>query len=151
MCKKIKKDQHVEVGLDAIPDKKMNGTVTSVANIGEQRPNSDSKVYEVIVEIAGTDSTLRPAMTTSNRIIVNRVENAMYVPLEAIHVKDSTSFVFKKDGIYPAMQQVDLGLMNENEVIVHRGLDMDDTIYLSVPEDTAGIERYYLDEEITSN
>lgn len=148
---KIKKDQHVEVGLDAIPDKKMNGTVTSVANIGEQRPNSDSKVYEVIVEIAGTDSTLRPAMTTSNRIIVNRVENAMYVPLEAIHVKDSTSFVFKKDGIYPAMQQVDLGLMNENEVIVHRGLDMDDTIYLSVPEDTAGIERYYLDEEITSN
>lgn len=148
---KIEKDQNVEIGLDAIPDKRLFGTITSVANIGEQRPNSDSKVYEVIIEIAKTDSTLRPAMTTSNRVIVSRVDDTMFIPLESIHVQDSTSFVFKKDGIYPVMQEVDLGLMNENEVIVHRGLGLDDTIYLSVPEDTAGIERYYLEEEITSN
>ena len=148
---KITKDQNVEIGLDAIPEKKLSGTVTSVANIGEQRPNSDSKVYEVIIEIAETDSVLRPAMTTSNRVIVNRVPDAMYIPLETIHVQDSTSFVFKKDGLYPVMQEVDLGLMNENEVIVHRGLSMDDVVYLSVPQDTVGIERYYLEEEITSN
>ncbi|MEQ8523980.1 efflux RND transporter periplasmic adaptor subunit [Gracilimonas sp.] len=148
---KIVKDQNVEIGLDAIPNKNLVGKVTSVANIGEQRPNSDSKVYEVIVEIAETDSVLRPAMTTSNRVIVNRVPEAMFIPLETIHVKDSTSFVFKKDGLYPVMQEVDLGLMNENEVIVHRGLSMDDVIYLSVPQDTADIERLYLEEEITSN
>ncbi|MBO6585133.1 MAG: efflux RND transporter periplasmic adaptor subunit [Gracilimonas sp.] len=148
---KIAKDQNVEIGLDAIPDKNLYGTVTSVANIGEQRPNSDSKVYEVIIEIAETDSVLRPAMTTSNRVIVNRVPDAMYIPLETIHVQDSTSFVFKKDGLSPVMQEVELGLMNENEVIVHRGLSIDDVIYLSVPQDTAGIERLYLEEEITSN
>lgn len=148
---KITKQQNVEIGLDAIPDKSLNGTVTSVANIGEQRPNSDSKVYEVIIEIAETDSVLRPAMTTSNRVIVNRVKDAMFIPLETIHVKDSTSFVFKKDGLYPVMQEVDLGLMNENEVIVHRGLTMDDVIYLTVPNDTSGIDKYYLEEEITSN
>ena len=148
---KIAKDQNVEIGLDAIPDKQLSGTVTSVANIGEQRPNSDSKVYEVIIEIAETDSVLRPAMTTSNRVIVNRVLNAMFVPLETIHVQDSTSFVFKKEGLYPIMQEVDLGLMNENEVIIHRGLSMDDIVYMSVPQDTTGIERLYLEEEITSN
>jgi hypothetical protein len=148
---KIAKDQNVEIGLDAIPDKNLYGTVTSVANIGEQRPNSDSKVYEVIIEIAETDSVLRPAMTTSNRVIVNRVPNAMFIPLETIHVHDSTSFVFKKVGLYPVMQEVELGLMNENEVIVHQGLSMDDVIYLSVPQDTAGIKRLYLEEEITSN
>lgn len=148
---KITKQQNVEIGLDAIPDKSLIGTVTSVANIGEQRPNSDSKVYEVIIEIAETDSVLRPAMTTSNRVIVDRVKDAMFVPLETIHVKDSTSFVFKKDGLYPVMQEVDLGLMNENEVIVHRGVGIDDVIYLTVPNDTSGIEKYYLEEEITSN
>ncbi|WP_428235450.1 efflux RND transporter periplasmic adaptor subunit [Gracilimonas sp.] len=148
---KIAKDQNVEIGLDAIPDKNLYGTVTSVANIGEQRPNSDSKVYEVIIEIAETDSVLRPAMTTSNRVIVNRVPDAMYIPLETIHVQDSTSYVFKRDGLSPVMQEVELGLMNENEVIVHRGLSMDDVIYLSVPQDTVGIERLYLEEEITSN
>ena len=148
---KVTKDQNVEIGLDAIPDKRLTGKVTSVANIGEQRPNSDSKVYEVVIAVTESDSVLRPAMTTSNRVIVHRVPEAMYIPLETIHVQDSTSFVFKKDGLYPVMQQVELGLMNENEVIVHRGLSMDDVIYLSVPADTVGIERMYLEEEITSN
>lgn len=147
---KVKMNQLVEIGLDAIPDKLLSGKVTSVANIGEQRPNSDSKVYEVIIEIAEADSVLRPAMTTSNRIIVDRLPDVLFVPLESIHVVDSTSFVFKRDGLTPVMQQVSLGLMNENEVVVHRGLSEDDVIYLSVPEDTTGISRFYLKEELTS-
>ncbi|MEX0845007.1 MAG: efflux RND transporter periplasmic adaptor subunit [Balneolaceae bacterium] len=148
---KIKPNLTVEIGLDAIPDMKLNGIITSVANIGEQRPNSNSKVYEVIVELSESDSTLRPAMTTSNRVIVNRVPNAMFIPLESIHVQDSTSFVFKKSGLYPVMQEVDLGLMNENEIIVHRGLDLEDEIFLTVPDDTSGVTRLFLEEEITSN
>ncbi|WP_020404578.1 efflux RND transporter periplasmic adaptor subunit [Gracilimonas tropica] len=146
---KISEGQNVEIGLDAIPEKKLSGEVTSVANIGEQRPNSDSKVYEVIIEIAESDSVLRPAMTTSNRVIVNRVQDAMYIPLETIHVQDSTSFVFKQSGLFPVMQEVELGLMNENEVIVNRGLSMDDVIYLSLPSDTSGVEKIFLEEEIT--
>lgn len=148
---KISRNQKVEIGLDAIPKKLLSGKITSVANIGEQRPNSDSKVYEVIVEIAESDSVLRPAMTTSNRIIVDRLSDAMYIPLESIHVQDSTSFVFKKSGLSMVMQEVDLGIMNENEVVVHRGLSLNDVIYLSLPDDTAGTERVFLEEEITSN
>lgn len=147
---KIKKDQKVNIGLDAIPDKQLSGTVTSVANIGEQRPNSDSKVYEVIIEVAETDSTLRPAMTTSNEIVIDVVDDALFIPLETVHVQDSTSFVFKREGLSPVMQEVRLGLMNENSVIVERGLSLDDVIYLSVPEDTTGIDRILLEEEITS-
>ena len=56
--------QTVEVGLDAYPDKKLAGKVIRVANVGEERPNSDAKVFEVSVEIQGTDPTLRPSMTT---------------------------------------------------------------------------------------
>lgn len=147
---KVKTNQRVDIGLDAMPDKRLTGKVTSVANIGEQRPNSDSKVYEVIIEIDKSDSTLRPAMTTSNRIIVDRIPDTMFIPLEAIHNVDSTNFVFKRTGLTPVMQQVDLGLMNENEVVVHRGLEMDDIIYLTIP-DTTGIKRIMLEEEITSN
>lgn len=148
---KVTRNQPVFIGLDAIPNKTLTGTVTSVANIGEQRTGSNSKVYEVIIEIAEEDTVLRPAMTTSNRIVVNRLEDAMFIPLETIHVQDSSSFVFKDSGLSVVMQEVDLGLMNENEVVVHRGLSLDDVIYLSVPEDTTGIQRVYLEEEITSN
>lgn len=148
---KVKSNQKVEVGLDAIPNKQLSGRITSVANIGEQLPSSDSKVYEVIVEIAESDSVLRPAMTTSNRIIVDRIPDALFIPLESIHSADSTTFVFKKSGLETVMQEVDLGLMNENEVIVHRGVDEDDVIFLSLPDDTSGIRRIYLEEELTSN
>ncbi|MFA5667991.1 MAG: HlyD family efflux transporter periplasmic adaptor subunit [Balneolaceae bacterium] len=147
---KIKNGQKVEIGLDAVPDKRLFGDVTSVANIGEQKKNSDSKVFEVVVVISETDSLLRPAMTTSNRIIIQKVNNALYIPLETVHGIDSLSFVFKKSGLSPVLQQVELGIMNENEVIVHRGLNKEDQIYLSLPNDTTKVSKIFLEEEITS-
>ena len=148
---KVEEGQKVVVGLDAVQGKVLDGTVTSVANIGEQRPNSDSKVYEVIIEISGTDSLLRPAMTTSNEVQVDRLDNPISIPLETIHAQDSLSFVFVKDGLSPRMQQVELGLINENEAVIHRGITMDDRLYLSMPQDTSGIRKSYLKDDITSN
>ena len=148
---KVTVGQKVLIGLDAVPDKKLTGVVTSVANIGEQRKNYDSKVFEVLIEINESDSLLRPAMTTSNRIIIDKVENALFIPLEAVHAVDSLSFVFKRDGLSPVMQQVELGLMNDNGVIIHRGVELSDNLYLTVPEDTSGIKRILLGEQITQN
>ncbi|HLR32429.1 MAG TPA: efflux RND transporter periplasmic adaptor subunit [Fodinibius sp.] len=144
----IRLGQQVDVGLDAMPEKELTGVITDVANIGEQRPNSDSKVFQVIVEINEADTTLRPAMTTSNTIHINQVDSAIYVPLETIHTQNSLSYVFKREGLEPVMQQVILGLMNDNDVIIKEGVDMDDQLYLSTPADTAGIRKVRLDESI---
>ncbi len=136
--RKVKVGQSVEVGLDAYPDKKLKGTVTNVANVGEQRPNSDAKVFEVSVEIIGSDSTLRPSMTTSNKIIANIIENALQVPLESLHSQaDSITYVFKKTGLNTTKQEVILGETNANDAVLIAGLTTDDRIYLSVP---AGLE-----------
>ncbi len=144
----VQKGQQVDVGLDAMPEKQLTGVVTSVANIGEQRPNSDSKVFQVIIEINEADTTLRPAMTTSNTIHVNSVDDALYAPLETIHTQDSANFVFKRSGLDVVMQQVVLGLMNQNDVIIHEGISVDDQLYLSTPTDTAGIQKQFLAEEV---
>src|SRR5690606_2853544 len=98
--RKVKVGQKVEIGLDAYPDKKLSGEVKRVANVGEQRPNSDSKVFEVSIEIEGSDPTLRPSMTTSNRIIAKVIEDALFVPLECLHTQsDSITYVIRKDGL----------------------------------------------------
>jgi multidrug efflux pump subunit AcrA (membrane-fusion protein) len=97
--RKVLAGQIVEIGLDAYPDKRLNGKVTNVANVGEQRPNSDAKVFEVLVEIEGNDPTLRPSMTTSNRIIAKSIDNVLFIPLECLHSKsDTVTFVYKKNG-----------------------------------------------------
>ena len=130
---RIKLEQRTEVGLDADPAKKLSGRVTEIANIGEQRPNSDAKVFEVKIEITDTDSTLRPAMTTSNVITVAERSRVLYVPLETVHTSDSLSVVYVKERGDPVRQEVRLGLMNENEVIVEAGLSPDVELYLSTP------------------
>ncbi|GAB2627781.1 efflux RND transporter periplasmic adaptor subunit [Belliella aquatica] len=130
--RKIKIGQIVEIGLDAFPDKRLTGTVTRVANIGQQRPNSDAKVFEVMIEVNESDPTLRPAMTTSNTIIVNKIENVMHVPLEAINVhNDSINYVFLKNGV---KQEVLLGTANLNDIIIESGLSEGDRVFLSTPE-----------------
>jgi len=147
---KVKLHQAVDIGLDAMPDKHLSGTITHVANIGEQRPNSDSKVFEVVIQINKSDTTLRPAMTTSNVIHIKSLPNVLYVPLEAIHARDSLNFVFKKSGLETVMQQVKLGMMNETDIVIKKGLSSKSRVYLSMPEDTTGIPKVYLDKPLAS-
>ncbi|MEL6559213.1 MAG: efflux RND transporter periplasmic adaptor subunit [Bacteroidota bacterium] len=128
----IKKGQIVEIGLDAFPKKRLSGTVTSVANVGEQRKNSDAKVFLVNIELADVDDLLRPAMTTSNKIITEEFKDVMYVPLEALHSQgDSISYVFKSDGFNVSKQQVIVGKANTTHVIIEEGLQASDKVYLS--------------------
>ncbi|MDR8391990.1 efflux RND transporter periplasmic adaptor subunit [Aliifodinibius sp. S!AR15-10] len=144
----IRSGQKVDIGLDAMPEKKLTGVVTSVANIGEQRPNSDSKVFQVIIEVNEPDTTLRPSMTTSNTIHVNTLDDALFAPLETIHTVDSLNYVFKRDGMDVIMQQVVLGMMNDNDVVIKEGVALNDQLYLSTPADTAGIARQHLPAEV---
>ncbi len=132
--RKVKAGQRVDVGLDAYPDKKLRGVVMRVANVGEQRPNSDSKVFEVTVEINGTDATLRPSMTTSNKIVANAIDSALYVPLESLHSQfDSITYVFKEDGLDVIKQEVIVGETNANDAVVLGGLQEKERVYLSMP------------------
>ncbi len=132
--RKIKAGQRVDVGLDAYPDKKLVGAVVSVANVGEQRPNSDAKVFEVRVELEGSDPTLKPSMTTSNKIIASVNEDALSIPLECLHSQlDSITYVYKKDGLKIVKQEVIVGETNANDAITLGGLLEDEHIYLSVP------------------
>ncbi len=136
--RKVKVGQKVEIGLDAYPDKKLNGAVTRVANVGEQRPNSDSKVFEVAIEIDGSDPTLRPSMTTSNRIIAKVIDDALFIPLECLHTQaDSITYVFRKEGLNIVKQEVQVGDTNASDAVILAGLSGNERLYLSVP---AGVE-----------
>lgn len=145
---KIKANQTVDIGLDAVPEKGLTGVITSVANIGEQRPDTHSKVFEVKVEVNESDTTLRPAMTTSNDILIDEIEDALFVPLESVHTYDSTDVVFKQDGIQMVMQQIVMGAKNENDVVVLEGLAENDQVLISMPPDTAGIEKSFLPDDV---
>ncbi len=132
---KIAVGQPVKIRLDADPNKQLSGVVATVANIGEQRPNSDSKVFEVRIKVNESDTTLRPAMTTANEILVARLDSVLSVPLECVHTVGPTTFVFRKDGRGVVKQEVRLGMINENATIIEEGVREKDELLLTTPPD----------------
>ena len=137
----VAENQQVDIGLDAFPEKKLTGTVVEVANIGEQRPNTDSKVFQILIEIHESDTTLRPGMTTSNTILAKEIRDVLFVPVECIHSEgDSITYVYKKTGLGYIKQQIMTDISNSDETIVTDGLDNGDVLYLSDPPGAEGKE-----------
>jgi HlyD family secretion protein len=151
----VKVEQKVEIGLDAFPEKKLTGKVIEVANVGEQKPNSDAKVFQLLIEVHESDTTLRPGMTTSNTIISGEMADVLYIPVEALHSQgDSVTYVYKKDGLSTVKQEVKVGQSNSDEVVVLSGLDDADMVYLSDPDGMEEKEIIFLAEsadQVASN
>jgi HlyD family secretion protein len=129
---KLRTSQKVLIGVDAFPEKEFTGEVVQVANIGEQLPNTDAKVFEVRIQLNERDTILRPSMTTSNRIITRVFDDVLHLPLEALHANDSLTFVYTKQGM---KRVVVTGETNENAIIIEQGLKEGDQVLLSTPAD----------------
>ena len=129
---RIKIGQSVNITIDAFPAKSFTGSVTSIANIGEKLSNTDSKVFEVLIKVDGSDMALRPSMTTSNKIFINTLDKVTYIPKDCVHTgTDSIPVVYTKNGL---KQIVVLGEMNDKDVVIEKGLDPGTIVYLATPE-----------------
>ena len=138
--RKIAVGQPVEMTLDSDPSKRLKGKVTQVANMGEQRPNQDAKVFEVRVVVEQADTTLRPGMTTGNVIETLSIKDVLYVPLEAVSSEGGVAFVYRQDGGKVVKQEVTTGAMNDNEVVIVLGLAEEDRVLLSPPDGKEQLE-----------
>ena len=132
--RKIKKGLPVKIGFDAFPDVELDGIVTDVANVGENKRGSDIKVFQVLIKLNENNDNVRPGMTTSNKIITFEKKDVLSVPLEAIFSKDSTRYVYVKSGFSVSKKEVILGDANNDAVIVEKGLTENEVIYLNKPE-----------------
>ena len=138
--RKVSPGQTVALTLDSDPSKQLSGRVTNVANVGEQRPNSDAKVFEVVIAITQQDTTLRPGMTTGNAIETGQYEDVLFVPIEALGSEEGVPFVYLVTGTGVRKQEVVAGPMSEDHVIIETGLDEDDRVLLVPPADGASME-----------
>ena len=129
---RVEKDQKVQITIDAFPNKTFAGSIMSIANIGEQLPNSDAKMFEVLIKVNDNDPALRPAMTTSNKIIIDTFYDVISIPTECIYAGvDNIPYVYLKNG---KRQIVVIGKANEKNTIIEKGLRKGAQIYISPPE-----------------
>ncbi len=141
---KVKVGQEVEVRLDAYPSLKFRARVENVSLMAKQKGRwglSDVKVFDVDVTLEGSDPCLKPGMTAKATIHIDRLDDVLCVPVEAVFEEDEKYYCYVLESRRRRKSQVEVGKSNENFVEVTDGLKEGNVVVLAaspVPEEPGG-------------
>jgi hypothetical protein len=129
----VKQGQTVSVRVDAFPDRLYPGTVKSVAVLPDQGGwyGSDTKVYQTIVTIDVPVERLKPGMTAVAEIHVERLENVLTVPVQAIVQVGKETACYVEDKGLPQRRPIKLGRTNDKLVQILDGVNPGQRVVLN--------------------
>jgi len=128
--RQVQVGQTVRLSLDALPDQDLTGQVTSVS------PTADSVggvvAYSVEIVPDPTDAPLRSGMSATAIITTAQVDNVVLVPNRFVQPDRQTGkfFVYKMVAGQPVLQEVQLGLRNDQSSQIIAGLTDGDQLAL---------------------
>jgi len=129
--------QAVRVGIDAFPDERLTGVVTKVAVVADSANafmNPDLKVYPTTIKIEGTYDWLRPGMSAEVEILVDKLEDVIYVPLQAVTYWDDKRVVYVDNFGNPERREVEVGAFSDSFIELTSGLRAGEEVLLLPPQ-----------------
>lgn len=127
----------VSLRLDAHPDVEYRGVVTRIHRTVEKRsPALPVKVVRLDIELAQTDAErMRPGMRFRGRVEVERIEDAVLAPAEAVFGTADGPVVWVDGWFGPRAVRPRVGARNEQWVEILEGLEAGDAILVESPEE----------------
>ncbi len=144
----IEPGQRAIVTSDALADVVLHGEVLSIGVLAEAGGWSDPNRRDYTVKIKlteGNDLGLKPSMRCTAEINVRRVEDSLFVPIQAVFRNGPVSYVYLPQGSGFAQRRVQLGEASELFLQILDGLTEGDVVLLREP--TVGEIVARLDEE----
>jgi HlyD family secretion protein len=80
----VRTGQSADVFLPSEPQRAIPGRVLRVATAGTKPPGRDVVTFETLILVESDDSTVKPGMTANVEIQVDRKEDALTVPVQAV-------------------------------------------------------------------
>jgi len=122
---RISPGMEVDVRVEAYPEQSYRGTVHSIAAVPESQSwiSGDVKVFPTIVTIEGPVSGLRPGMTSVVDIQLDRVEDAVHVPVEAVVEVDGQECVYVDNSEGVELRVLETGGCDGDLVEVYAGVE----------------------------
>ena len=121
---KVRIGQPVTVKLDAIPNRSFNGRIAQIGTIF--RPASRDrpvKVLDIEVELNQVNvQQMRPGMVAKVRLIVDRFEDVLSVPLSTVQVENERHFVWVEGEDGPERREIHISEDNGIVAVVDSGL-----------------------------
>lgn len=128
---KVDTGQQVEVTLDAIPDIRYKGVVSKKSTLARKKDyNSRINVFDVEVSIMDGDKRLKPGMSASCAVIINRIPDVVSAPLEAVFEKEGQTVVYLKN---KKKREVTVGRRNDMGIEIVDGLEGGEEVCLIDP------------------
>jgi HlyD family secretion protein len=137
---RLREGQEVKIVADSYPDDSYTGRVKSIAPVGQIKQGESIVTFEVEIGIVDPDARLRQGMSCDIDIIMDRRENVMVLPVEAVQEvlrKDiegeETSEIdhvlaYKWIGEDYEEVRVEIGLQSSNRVEILAGLNEGDEV-----------------------
>ena len=137
--KKIKKGQKARITVDAFPDTILRGEVTKVGVLPDSQNrwlNPDMKVYVTTVAIQDTEEWIKPGMSAKVEILVNRLEDCTYVPLQAVSPEAEKQVCYVARGGSVEKREVQIGEFNDEFIQIKSGVSEGEQVLLRRPTAT---------------
>jgi biotin carboxyl carrier protein len=127
--------QSVRIGLDAFPGFVVNGRIYSIGamGVGSWRENYYIREIPLRIAIEGGDPRVIPDLSAAADVVLEKADNAVLAPAEAVQSENGKSVVFVKNGPAFEKREVQLGLRNGTQAAVVRGLGGGETVALRKP------------------
>jgi multidrug efflux pump subunit AcrA (membrane-fusion protein) len=137
---KLQLGQQVRIRVDAIPDKEFTAVldwISPIAALVFKGGSTAEKTFPARATITKLDDRLRPGMSASTEIIIERVPNSLLIPSRASFAKDGKPAVFVQNGKDFIARNIEVGKQNDEDIVVTGGLQEGDVVTLENPADAA--------------
>lgn len=126
----LKEGQEAEVVISSVSDEVRLGEVTEINK--EATTTAGVTVYSAEITVDNGPGML-PGMTADVDVKIEGVENALIIPVDALHQTSTIQYVYTsydpETGMYGSMVEVTSGMQNDKEVEILTGLKEGDTVY----------------------
>lgn len=137
--KKVKLGQRALVRVDAEPGKVLEAKVAELALLPDStstRYTPNVKVYPCTIHIQGAHDWLKPGMNAKVDVIVDELEDVLYVPVQSIEVENDHHFIYVNNGSQLERREIQTGLFNDEFIEVRSGVSPGDAVALALPQRT---------------
>jgi multidrug efflux pump subunit AcrA (membrane-fusion protein) len=131
----IQVGQRALVSFDAIPGLRLEGKVQKVGAMAVRgrRESYYVRTVPATVEIQGSDPRLIPDLSGAAEILIDRQENVLVLPLEALFEEGDQDFVYLKTGESFEKHEVEVGSRSNTHAAVLSGLSADQEVATAPP------------------
>ncbi|HEY7291086.1 MAG TPA: hypothetical protein VH583_14715 [Vicinamibacterales bacterium] len=128
------------VSIDALPDSAMTGTVNQIAIVAKPDFTTWPPVrnFDVLVVLAKADSRLRPGMSATARVELERLNDVLLIPAAAVFPQGNSSIAYVVSGRSVEARKLTVLRRSRDQVAVQAGLRENEQVALTIPDVAGG-------------